>query len=291
VFDVLGVFIGKLKPDARCWKIARQMCSGLDADRLAAQLSDVRPRNFQQAAFFLSFLSTCAPKKFDAVVVRLDWAKLAETIGADWANLQHEAEVLIGVLSVGNSQRGRVAKFIMENAHRIEKFPPRLALISPETAIEHLNAGRKVRLVHYSHVEWDYGAVLVEMLANNRPNLLSTFLAPHEEGIAKSLSGQNASWFAESGPFLNALRKHAPRHLSSILAQVDVVAASKGWTDSLQKAGTARAAVAILVDVANDESGEIGALGQKLRKRFPIASLPKGKPKPRRRGQTRRRRK
>ncbi|MBT9470004.1 MAG: hypothetical protein V4514_02395 [Pseudomonadota bacterium] len=109
--------------------------------------------------------------------------------------------------------------------------------------------------------------------------------------IANGLSGQNASWFAESGAFLKSLREHAHGHLCSILALVDVAAASKGWTDSLQKVGTARTAVAILVDVAYSEPGQIGALGQELRERFPIASLPKGKPQllARRRRRTRRR--
>jgi hypothetical protein len=197
---------------------------------------------------------------------------------------------LLGVLSAGKRQRETVAEFIKQNAHRIKQFPLRLALISPESVIEHLNAGGQVRLVHSPHVEWVYGAIVVTMLANKSPTLLSTFLAPHEEGIARGLSGQNASWFTESGPFLDALREHTPGHLRSILAQVDVGAASKGWTDSLQKGGTARAAVATLVDVAIDEPGEIGALGQRLRKRFPISSVPKGKQKGRRPGQTRRRR-
>lgn len=46
IFDPLGVYVGKHKPDAKHWRIGRKMCSALDARRLAAQLSEVRPRQF-----------------------------------------------------------------------------------------------------------------------------------------------------------------------------------------------------------------------------------------------------
>ena len=229
VFDVLGVFIGKLKADARCWKNARAECAADSTPTASPHSSQSPPQEFPTGGLLPQLPVHLRPKEVRCCRRQTRLGEVGRSNRSGLGQPPHEAEVLIGVLSVGKSQRGRVARFIMENAHRIEKFPPRLALVSPEIAIEHLNAGRQVRLVQYPHVEWDYGAVLVEMLADNRPGLLTTFLAPHEEGIAKGLSGQNASWFAESGPFLNALREHAPGHLSSILAQVDVLAASKGW--------------------------------------------------------------
>lgn len=290
VFDPLGVYIGKLKPDARRWRIARQMCSALDAERLAAQISEVRPRQFQHAAFFLSFLSKSAPRKFESVINRLDWARIAATIGDDWANPPHEVEVFIGVLYAGKAERPAVTNFVAQHAEHIRQFPPRFALIAPAVAIQHVADGREIRLVQHGHVAWDYGTFVIELFAEKRPDLLHAVLHPHEAGIAKGLSGQNSSWFSDAGAFLKSMRSHSPDVLKSILTKVNVVEASKGWTDSLVHGGSARSSVAILVDAAIDQPGDIGALARSLRQRFPAASVPKGTPQPfaRRRARSRR---
>lgn len=290
IFDPLGVYVGKLKPDARRWKIARQMCSALDADRLSAQISEVRLRQFQQTAYFLSFLSECAPRKFDSVVNKLDWARIAATIGDDWENPPHEVEVLIGVLYAGKAERPAVTNFVAQHAEHIRQFPPRLALIAPEVAIQHVADGREIRLVQHGHVAWDYGTFVIELFAEKRPDLLHAVLRPHEEGIATALSGQNSSWFSDAGAFLKSMCNHSPDVLESILTKVKVAEASKGWTDSLVHGGSARSSVAILVDAAIDQPGDIGALAQGLRRRFPAASIPKGTPQPFARRRTRSRR-
>ena len=276
VFDPLGVFTGKLKADARRWRIARQMCSATDAERLAAQISEVRPRRFQDAAFFLSFLSKTAPRKFESVISRLDWARIAATIGDDWANPPHDLEVLIAVLYAAKAGRPAVTSFVSQHAECIRQFPPRLALIAPEVAIQHVVNGREIRLVQHGHVAWDYGTFVIELFAEKRPDLLHTMLHPHEEGIAMGLSGQNSSWFSDVGAFLESMRSHSPDVLQSILTKVNVTEASKGWVDSLAHGGSARSSVAILVDAAIDQPGDIGALARSMRQRFPAASVPKG---------------
>lgn len=280
VFDPLGVFVGRFKPDARRWKIARQMCSALDAERLAARISDVRPRQFQHAAHFLSFLSQCSPRKFESVVSRLDWTRIGATIGDDWANPPHDVEVLIGVLYAGKTERSAVTNFVAQHAEKIWEFPPRFALIAPEVAVKHVADGGEIRLVRHGHVAWDFGALVIEIFAAKRGDLLHALLHPHEDGIAKGLSGQNSSWFSDAGPLLKSMRSHSPDVLQSILTKVSVPEASKGWKDSLVHGGGARSSVAILIDAAIDQSGDIGVLARDLRQRFPGASVPKGTPKP-----------
>jgi hypothetical protein len=290
VFDPLGIYVGKLKPDARRWKIARQMCSTVDTEQLAAQISEVPLRQFQHAAFFLSFFFKSAPSKVGPVVNKLDWERIAATIGDDWVNPSHEVEVFIGVLCAGKSECSAVTNFITLNAERIRQFPPRFVFIAPEVAIQHVADGREIRLVQHVHVAWDYGMFVIELFAEERPDLLHIVLRPHEEGIAKGLSGQNSSWFSNAGAFLNSMNKHAPDVLQSILTKVNVAEASKGWIDSLVHGGSARSSVAILVDAAMGQSGDIGELARSLRQRFPAASVPKGTPKPfaRRRARSRR---
>lgn len=47
VFDVLGVYVGRLKPTHRQWEIARRICEKIDPRQVAEHLSTVRPRHFQ----------------------------------------------------------------------------------------------------------------------------------------------------------------------------------------------------------------------------------------------------
>ena len=84
VFDVLHVYVGKLKPTRRQWTIARRMCEKIDPYRVAEYISTVRPRLFQSAGFFLHFLCQSAPRKYEAALRQFDWDKLDSVIGDDW---------------------------------------------------------------------------------------------------------------------------------------------------------------------------------------------------------------
>ena len=66
VFDVLNVYVGKLKPTRRHWTIARRICEKIDPSRIAEYISTMSPRQIQSAGFFLHFLSQSAPRKFEA---------------------------------------------------------------------------------------------------------------------------------------------------------------------------------------------------------------------------------
>lgn len=290
ILDPLDVYTGKLNPDTRRWKIGRRICAKLDAPQLATKLSETPKRQFQQAAFFFNFLFKCAPKKFNTVVSKLDWERLATTIGEDWENPPHEVEVLLGTLHAEKVDTPTVTKFIEDNANQIRKFPPRFVLMAPEAAIQHVDNGREIRLAQYDHVAWDFGTFVIELFAEERPDLLDPLIRPFKEDIAKALSRQNSSWFADAGAFLESLRNHSPDTLNSILTKVDVTTASEGWIDSLSKTGSAKITVAILVDAAMELTGDISVLARDLRKRFPSASIPKQKPLPFARRRSRRQR-
>ena len=72
VWDPLGVFVGKLRPDARRLSLSKRICSNLDGVRLAQRLSNLTKRILQRAGFLLEFLHRIAPRKFDSVVSGID---------------------------------------------------------------------------------------------------------------------------------------------------------------------------------------------------------------------------
>jgi len=87
------------------------------------------------------------------VVSHLDWQRLETAIGDAWADLPHEAEVLLGTLYSHPAGRASVTTFITRNLNRIEKLPPRLVLLAPDAAVEHVTRGRTVRLAQHDHVD------------------------------------------------------------------------------------------------------------------------------------------
>lgn len=178
VFDVLHVYVGKLKPTRRQWTIARRMCEKIDPKRVAEHISTVCPRHFQSAGFFLHFLYQSAPRKYEAVLRQLDWEKLDSVIGEDWVNMPHDTEVLLGTLYSRPPTRHLVQKFISDRADRIVHFPPRLMLMVPEVGLAHLAKGGSLRLAQYDHLSWDTGGVALAIIAEARPELVDQAVTP-----------------------------------------------------------------------------------------------------------------
>ncbi len=274
VFDPLGVFVGDLRPDARRLSLARRICIGIDANTLAKQLSDTAKRDLQRAAFVLSFLHRVARRKFEAVVAGIDWDRVDKTIGDDWKNLPHDPEVLVGVAYIANRARSRVTRLIETNAHRIDLFPARLAMMVPNTAFQHVEAGRKIRLVQFDHVDWHFGPGTLALFAKERPGLIDSAIAPWEPEIGRALSYPHPSWYEEAADLLSLLTTASPASLQRILDNVSTLTAESGWTASITKGGGPRRTVSLLIEAAKDRPDSVGLLARNLRDRFPRSSIP-----------------
>jgi hypothetical protein len=280
--DPLGVYVGKLAPDRRRFALAKAMCLTLKPRILAAQLSATPRRDFQGATFFLGFLKRAFNSKFKATVEAIDWPRIARVIGDDWANLSHEAEIFLTVSYSSERARAQITETVAQNLDRIEKFSPRLAIMMPEVAIRHIEAGKRVRLGQHEHFEFEFGGILIAKVAKLRPDLIETMLSPFERFAAAALSEQNASWFRRAPLFVEVLREAAPASLQRILSAVDAARAEAGWADSLEKSGEARAAVSLLIESALSRADAVGDMARRLRKKYRNRSVPR---KPKRRAE------
>lgn len=186
VFDVLGVYVGKLKPTPRQWTIARRICAKLDPKQVAEHLSTVRPRNFQSAGFFLHFLCRSAPWRYEAVLRQLDWDKLDSTMRDDWENMPHDTEVLLSALYLRPPTRHFVQKLISDRTERVVHFPPRLMLMVPEIGLAHLAKGGSLRLAPYNHPSWEFGGIALALIAAARPELVERATNPFVDAIART---------------------------------------------------------------------------------------------------------
>ncbi len=274
MLDVLSVYKGRLAPKSRHRALARNMLEMVRPPRLAEQLSASRLRQFQNTGYLLSFMAEATPAKFRATVASMDWSRIAETIGDQWRNLPHDAEVLFGIAYQAKSSRDKIAHVIHDNLHRIEAFPPRLVIVAPNAAYEHAEEGGLIRLAQYDRVDWRFGVAVLTCFANERPNLLEAVLKPAEMSTGRNLSATHPSSYAEADEYVRLLGEITPLSLQRILDGVEVRGAEKGWTASLRDREGPRKTVAILVEASLGRTDELGKLAVRLRKRFPKSSVP-----------------
>ena len=99
----------------------------------------------------------------------LDLAKLGVEITKDLSNPSHETEALLCSLSMSDTSRSLVSDFIALRANDILEMPPRLVLLAPRAGTKHLEAGKRLRLAKFDHVEWQNGAVALVLIAEDQP--------------------------------------------------------------------------------------------------------------------------
>jgi hypothetical protein len=292
VFDVLHVFVGKLRPTRRQWTIARRMCDKIDPKRVAEHISTTRPRHFQSAGFFLDFLYRSAPRKYEAVLRQLDWEKLGAVIGADWANMPHDTEVLLSTLYSGLPTRDLVRKFIFDRADRIVHFPPRLMLMVPQVGLVHLAKGGSLRLAQHDHVNWDIGGIALAIIAEAQPELIEQAVTPFVDAIARGVTNYNRDFTAQAEGFVRIVIEYAPFAWGKVLAKLDPAVVEKNLAECLTRDKGHRRMAAAVIESAITLDGPVGDMTRRLRTRFRKASTaPTDTPRfGRRRGRSRRKR-
>jgi hypothetical protein len=274
VFDVLHVYVGKMKPTTRQWAIARRMCEKIDPKRAAENVSSVRPRHFQSAAFFLHFLFQSAPRKYEAVMRHLDWDKLNAVIGDDWADMPHDTEVLLGTLCSRSSTRHLVQKFIFDKADQIVHFSPRLMLMAPEVGLAHVAKGGSVRLAQFEHVNWDLGGMALVIIAESRPELVELAVTPYVDAIVRGVTNYSRDFTGPAEGLVRVVIEHAPVAWSRILAKLDPAIAETNFSACLKLDEDHRRTAAAVIESAITLDGSVGDMGRRLRSKFPKASIP-----------------
>lgn len=274
MLDVFGIYKGRSAPKPRHRALAKKLLHRVKPSRLAEQLSASRLRDFQNTGFLLDFMAEATPAKFRSTVAAMDWSHIAATIGDQWKNLPHDAEVLFGIAYQAKHSQDKIVQVIHDNLYRIEAFPPRLVIVAPNAAYEHAERGGLIRLAQYDQVDLQFGVAVIACFAEKRPNLLEAVLKPSEISTGRLFSSTHPSAYAESAEYVHLLREKAPLSLQRILDAVDVQGAEKGWKASLRDGRGPRKTVALLVDSSLGRSDDLGKLAKRLCKRFPKSSVP-----------------
>jgi hypothetical protein len=265
--DPLGIYTGKLAPTARQLRIAKALFfRGVDLTDLATKLSRAPLRMFQQVSFLLALLHRVARAKYTKLVNLMDWNAVGSTIGEHWKHLPHDPEVLLGVAACTRASRSTIATFIARNVDHMAVMPARMAIVAPETAVEFVRNGKTIALANFSHVEWRYGAYVIQLFAERAPELLPTVLKQCTPKVAESISAAHKSWYEECAPMLEAMLTHAPASMHQVLDLISVETAAIGWRAAWKAGSGSRRTVDLLVRAACERTDAVGDLSRQFRK-------------------------
>lgn len=275
IWDPLGVFKGKNKPDRRQIELARELCRKIDCEKAAEIISNISRRELQSAAYFLAFFRQINLKKAGILCRHLDWNRIDKTIGDNWGYLEHDSMVFICQVSMDNESRKKAVSIIESHLNEIKVLPSRLAIVAPDLACLLIERGGQIAIGEDMSLNWKVAAYVIHQFGGLRPELVCELISPHESKAAKSLQSKQINIFDDADVFLRTLEKFAPEALTRILAMLESKAAEDAWSACFTKGGKPSRTAAILVENCITMAGEIGMVAKRLRKKYPKASIPK----------------
>lgn len=250
------------------------MCSAWEPQALAAKLSLLTPRGFQGAARLLNVLRASLPDAYDETVSALDWNAIEAAAGESWAKLPHDADKFFAQCHSSKAGRKEVARLIEKHIEEIDQLHMLFAFLAPEAAFRQVERGAQVDLSG----RWQLGAGVLAEFHKRRPELVQPLLGDHPASMAAALSNESPSFFDDALLFLRVCRQVAPEAFESILSQIDLGIAEKGWRSALVgrdgkhkvRNASARTSIAWLVHATRDRLDPLGDLARRL-----LAELPK----------------
>ncbi|MEC5406612.1 hypothetical protein VOM14_13740 [Paraburkholderia sp. MPAMCS5] len=283
LYDPLHIYVGKLAPSRRMRQVGRKICACWSPKDLATELSCSTHRNFQAAAGLLSFMHKASPKQFETTVLALDWNKIDQTIGPDWADGIGDARMLLGVAYTVPAARFEIQAMVERNESRIVTMSTHLAALAPASALRHIARGRRIALCQGGHVDWQLGALVLVRVVQSEPTLVPALLEPHYGGLADALSQHSPTFYNEGLLFLRLLVQVEPGGSTRVLDQIDIEKAKIGWRNAIRgrennrepgAKAQARQVASLLIQLALERSDAVGELARQLRRDFRSQSVP-----------------
>lgn len=277
IYDPLQVYKGKLAPTAAMREACGRLCRQWGPEDLARALEQASVRQFRDAAGVLNIIHRAAPELLAATVTAIDWDQFDRTLGADWRQLPHDAISLLCQFYDDPVGRARVADMIDRHLEEMAELDTSLAYIAPDAALRQIERGAHIALAGDSN-DWPLRGGILADFHKRRPERVGALLEPHLSAIAAALSQESPTYFERALLFLRVCRQVAPSGFETILEQVDVAIAGKGWTAALSgrevsgykaRHPGAREAIAWLVHHLRDRSGALGDLARRLGEEFP----------------------
>ncbi len=272
--DPLGLYKGKDRPSKAMRQVGRHISDIWSASDLAEKISQCSTRDFQSAAGLLLFLRKVDQNKFTEVVNRLNWSEIETTIAPQIDDLFHDADVFLSVCGMVKFGQCEIGDILSRNRDNIATLTPRLAYTAFDFAIKFIENKGVIGISNGHTFNWDWAAILLAKLHNKRPDLFAQFLAPHIENAAIKLSEKNGSWLTDPLLFLRMVRQEEREIFERILSLIDPDSAEVGWANALRGKTKTRQTAAYLVHRSLGRSDALGETAQRLRARFPSASIP-----------------
>lgn len=277
IYDPLQVYKGRLAPTAAMREACGRLCREWGPKDLACALENVHARQFRDAAGLLNILHKAAPELLATTAAAIDWVQLERNLGKDWAQLAHDTITLLLQFYHDRHGRARVADMIDRHLEEMPELDASLAFIAPDAALRQIERGARIALAGTSN-DWPLRGSILADFHKRRPEYVSALLRPHLSAIAAAMSQESPTYFERALLFLRVCHQVAPGEFETILTQLNIATADKGWTAALSgrevsgrtaKYPGAREAIAWLVHHLRDRADALGDLARRLSEEFP----------------------
>ena len=144
--------------------------------------------------------------------------------------------------------------------------------MAPEVGIAHIAKGGSLCLVHYDHLSWDLGGLALAIIAEKRPELISTAVTPFVDAIARGIANYDRNFTGPAEGFVRVIIAHAPLVWREVLDRVDITVAEESLAKCITLDEDHRRTASAIIESAIALVEPIGHMGRRLRKRFPKTS-------------------
>jgi len=270
---VLGMpprFLRRRKPTPRQKAFARRIARSLPIEKITADLSRSRRRDWEPFAEFLGEWLVEADKwQYRKVIARVDLDELAHNANGLWARPPREMRLLFFLLACDKT--GEPARsWIGEHGKHLEVVDPVVAFLAPSVAISAFKRGAQFDLFGHSGECWDLAGMALVQLATVDRDAASSMIRANSAKITKALQELQLIDCEDLPLFLDAIVEIDASLLTELLCNMDPSEARKHWTSLLQrKEARAKRAIARVTSLAKECSGEIASLARSLETKVP----------------------
>lgn len=270
---VLGMpprFLRSRKPTTRQKAFARRIARSLPIERIAANLSRSRQRDWEPYSSFLGeWLAEADKWQYRKVIVQVDLDELAHSANGLWARPPREMRLLFFLLACDKS--GEPARsWIGEHGKHLEVVDPVVAFLAPSVAISAFERGAEFNLFGHNGVRWDLAGMALVRLATVDRDSASSMIRANSARITKALQELQFIDCEHLPLFLDAVDEIDAPLLTELLCNVQPSEAQKSWTSLLErKEARAKRAIARVTSHAKECTGEIGSLARSLESNVP----------------------
>ncbi|MFH0958824.1 MAG: hypothetical protein V1897_08995 [Pseudomonadota bacterium] len=263
-------FLRQRNPNRRQRKHSRMIAAFLPSDKVAADLSNSRQRDFERYSFMLGWLKQVYRSRYREIIRAIDLDRLTIVSAGLWQKPPRELRLLISLLSEDDDHEP-ARSWVAAHKDEIYDMDPITACVAPEIAVYVLKRGRRVTLSRHNSRDWELQGLALASIAAVDNDQAKCVAANNEAHLATCVS--RLEWIDCDNNlsfYLDVLKGLDNASLTRSLHLVNLAEADKYWKGMLKgKSMKSKKMLAKLVSISMECGDPLGKFAQVLNRKLP----------------------